>query len=218
MFALPGQTMTQWKDTVEQAITLKPEHISCYSLIVEDGTPFGDRHSAGELTLPGEDAEAAMYEWVIERLGKAGYEQYEISNFALPGFRCAHNQIYWHNQWYLGLGPGAHSHWAGQRYANERGLSGYNASLAAGRLPVTKREQLSCDEQMDETLIMGLRLLDGVDEDSFQRRFGQKMIDVYGHQINRLIGQGLLQYDGAIARLTSHGLLLGNQVFAEFLR
>src|SRR5690606_3486653 len=107
MFALPKQSMDMWQSTIGEVVALAPEHLSCYSLIIEDGTPFGDLHARGELALPGEDAEAEMYLWVIEALKSRGYEHYEISNFALPGRRSVHNQIYWRIGRYLGLGPGA---------------------------------------------------------------------------------------------------------------
>lgn len=221
MFALPGQQPDQWQNTVEQVLEWQPEHISCYSLIIEDGTPFGDWYAAGRLSLPGEECEAGMYEWVIDRLQAAGYEHYEISNFARPGCHCIHNEIYWHNEWYLGVGPGAHSHWGGRRFANERAPAKYNAMLAAdvgAQLPIVEMQSLNLDDQMDETLMMGLRLLAGVSEERFCERFHCSMRDVYGNQIASLVRQGLVSYNGQVLRLTKRGLLVANRVFAEFLR
>lgn len=218
MFALPGQTLPQWQDTVERALRLAPEHISCYSLIVEDGTPFGALQASGKLNLPAEDDEVAMYEWAMERLARAGYQHYEISSFARPGYRCRHNELYWRNEWYLGLGPGAHSHWAGERFANEPLPATYCRMLAQGQPPVVTRHQLSLAEQMDETLMMSMRLLEGITEERFRGRFGRRLDEEYPSEISRLVQLGLVSYDGRVLRLSRRGLLLGNQVFAAFLR
>ncbi len=218
MFALPGQSLQQWQATLAAALDLWPEHISCYSLIIEEGTPFGQMYDKGLLPLPGEDLEAEMFEYAVRQLKAAGYEHYEISNFARPGYRCKHNQIYWRCAPYLGLGCGAHSYWGGERRANAAKPAEYRRLALQGRLPIVERQVLTKDEQMDESMMLGLRMLEGVSAKGFRRRFGLQLTDVYGPQIQRLQASGLVHWDSDRLSLTPRGLLLGNQVFAAFLR
>lgn len=218
MFALPGQTIEAWRDTLKRIVDHGPDHLSCYSLIVEEGTPFGDAFARGKLSLPGEEAELEMFEWAIEHLTSSGYEHYEISNFAMPGKRSRHNQIYWRNEPYLGLGPGAHGYWDGVRYSNERLPSEYAEALSKGAPPRAEERRIGVDEAMDDTMILGLRLLEGVGKERFFRRFGLQVEDVYGEEIRRLASLGLLAEEAGRVRLTRRGLVLANQVFAEFIR
>ena len=218
MFALPGQSLATWQETLKQIADLRPDHISCYSLIVEEGTPFGDAHARGKLTLPGEDAELEMYEWAIEFLTACGYEHYEISNFALSGKRSRHNQIYWRNESYLGIGPGAHGYWDGVRYSNLRLPGEYAARLSAGALPRAEERRIGRDEAMDDTMIFGLRLLEGVEKRRFRERFRVEIGDVYAGEIERLRSLGLIEETPTHVRLSRRGLPIANQVFAEFLR
>ncbi|HEX6972743.1 MAG TPA: radical SAM family heme chaperone HemW [Limnochordia bacterium] len=218
MFGLPGQSAAQWDETLRRAIDLAPPHVSCYSLIIEEGTPYGEWYARGQLRLPGEDAEADMYERAIERLSAAGYEHYEISNFALPAHRSVHNQIYWRNEPYVGLGPGAHSYWRGVRTANVRPVGAYAARLRAGDDAVESRWPVGTDDEMDETMMLGLRLLEGVSEHRFRSRFGRSLTDTYGASIAALVRDGLLEHDTAGVRLSRRGLFLANRVFAAFLR
>ncbi|MGI6081347.1 MAG: radical SAM family heme chaperone HemW [Limnochordia bacterium] len=217
MFGLPGQSLSDLRQTVDRVIELAPEHISCYSLIVEPTTPLAKQLEKRELELPDEDLELAMYEWVMARLHAAGYEHYEISSWARPGYRSRHNELYWRNEWYRGLGPAAHSHWDRQRWANAPTVKAYSQALDQGVLPVVERCQLSADDEMDETMIMGLRLLEGVSEERFRTRYGRGLEATYGPEIVRLVRLGLVEY-GSSLRLTRKGLLIANQVFAAFLR
>ena len=218
MFALPGQTHRQWEETLRAALALRPEHFSCYSLIIEEGTPFGDAFHRGRLSLPGEDAEGDMYAWAIDTLTAAGYEHYEISNFALPGKRSVHNQIYWLNGEWLGLGPGAHGYWRGRRYANLPLPDAWGERLRAGETPYEWSRGVSRDEAMDDTMIFGLRLLEGVSIPEFVHRFGADPREVYREGIHRLEKLGLLEIGGERLRLTRQGLFVANHVFVEFLR
>lgn len=226
MFALPGQTIADWQRTLDQAIALAPEHISVYSLIIEEGTPFCERAQRGELERPDEDTEAEMYRLAIARLTAAGYRHYEISNFARPGFESRHNLIYWHNDEYLGLGLGAWSCLRGSarpgegyvRDAVTRDLAAYCSSLAAGAAPErsvaeppTRRIDLS------ETAMMGLRLTDGISEPAFRARFGCGIDDAFPGVVDRLVTEGLVERSDAHVRLTGRGLLLANQAFAAFV-
>jgi len=217
MFGLPGQSMNHFRQTLDCAIELAPDHISCYSLIVEPTTPLAKQLEEERLSLPDEETELAMYEWAMARLHDAGYNHYEISSWARPGYRCRHNELYWRNGWYRGLGPAAHSHWDGQRWANEPTVEAYCQAIDRGVLPVAERFPLSADDEMDETMFMGLRLLEGVSEETFRARFGRGLKATYGREIERLVRLGLVEYDHGV-RLTRKGLFIANQVFAAFLR
>jgi len=218
MYGLPGQTLADWRDTLDWAVSLRPEHISAYSLIIEPGTPFGALHERGLLTLPGEDLEAAMDEMVLETLPKSGLEGYEVSNFARTGHRCRHNLVYWHNEEYLGLGPGAFGFLGGERSWNLRRPQDYEAALLEqDRLPVEDRERPDPATSMGETVMLGLRLTEGLELERFRRRFGRSLQEVYSEPLQRLVGLGLLERGPGHVRLTRRGRQVGNRVFAEFL-
>lgn len=218
MFGIPGHTLAAWEETLDEAVRLAPEHISAYSLIIEEGTPFAAAHAAGRLPLPEEEEEAEMYELLCRRLADAGYEQYEISNFAVPGRRCRHNEIYWANGRWLGVGPGAHSAWGFERFWNVGAFDEYAGRIAEGRLPVEGTEPLTADDRMDETMMLGLRLAEGVAVSAFRERFGADPTEVYAESLRRFTAEGLLEVVEGRIRLTPRGRLLGNRVFAGFLR
>lgn len=218
IFALPEQTIADWQHTLDRIIALRPDHLSCYSLIIEEGTPFGDRDKQGLLTLPGEDDEADMYEYAIEMLKNSGYDHYEISNFALPGKRSVHNQIYWRGGQYIGLGPGAHGFWNNERLINVRLPADYANLLSEGESPVTTRLQIDRKEQMDDVMIFGLRMLEGVSKHVFKQRFGIDLTEEYDGEIDELIRLGLIETLGDWVRLTAKGLPIANEVFSRFLR
>lgn len=218
MYALPGQTRRDWEETLIGALELGPDHLSCYSLIIEEGTPFASMHRQGRLDLPPEDDEAWMYEETVRLCEGAGYDHYEISNFARPGHECRHNLLYWRNEEWLGVGPGSHSSWQGGRHWNVRGLVEYQDAVARGELPIEGREGLTEDERMDDTLMLGLRLTAGVSLSDFRRRFGRELLAVYGDTVERLTEWGLVEVVDGSLRLTPRGRNLGNRVIAEFLR
>lgn len=218
MFGIPGQSLAMWQQTLQAAASLRPSHISGYSLIIEEGTPFHTQYHKGTLDLPGHDAEADMYHEMARTLSAAGYEHYEISNFALPNRRCQHNEIYWHNGHWIGIGPGAHSYWQGRRYWNVKPLELYNTRLAEGSLPIEGEEVPTRAQQMDETVILALRLAEGVDPSRFAARFGVSLSDEYASAIDGLVAADLLAIDDRGMRLTARGRLLANRVFVEFLR
>ncbi len=226
MFGLPMQKRSHWEYTLKQAAALAPEHISAYSLIIEEGTPFFQqfeedclRRDRGEAPyyLPDEDTERGMYEYTKEFLKDQGYHHYEISNFAKPGRQSHHNRIYWQAEEYLGLGLGAHSFWNGERFHNPYGLEEY---MQAGGIPERleqDREKISEQDALAEFMFLGLRLTEGVAFAAFRERFGREMKDVYGSRIDKLTRQGLLAADGAGIRLTRRGIDVSNVVFGEFL-
>lgn len=218
MFALPGQSQAEWEATLEAALELAPEHLSCYSLIVEEGTPFGERYAVGELSLPGEESERAMFDTAIDTLVAAGFVHYEISNFAMPGRRSRHNQLYWRIEPYLGLGPGAHGYWDGVRYANVRLPGEYGALLESGERPIESERAIPLEEEIEDALIFGLRLLDGVERERFRARFGLDVLEAYPDVIERLAAKGLLDVTEEAVKLTQAALPIANQVFVEFLR
>src|SRR5205085_9858400 len=159
MFGLPGQTMRHWRETLDQALSLRPEHLSLYSLIIEEGTPFYTWTHEGRITPADEDLCADMYEYADERLQAAGYENYEISNWSLPGLQSRHNLTYWHNLPYLGMGAGAYSFFGSRRFSNVREPLAYIRLLRAGQRPEAESESESVDraQAMSETAFLALR-------------------------------------------------------------
>jgi oxygen-independent coproporphyrinogen-3 oxidase len=214
MYGLPGQTPALWRDTLRQAVALDLPHLSAYSLIVEPHTPFEAQARAGRLSLPSEDAEREMAAIAAEVLGAAGYQAYEVSNWARPGETSRHNEIYWRNEPWLGLGSGAHSYLDRRRWANPATIPAY---LAGGPTPPPPEAQ-SLQEEQEDTMFMGLRLLrEGVADSRFRARFGVGLVDRYGPVIASLRGRGLLDWDGERLRLSVAGVPLANEVFADFL-
>ena len=218
IYGLPGQRLEQWQHTLQAALALAPEHLSLYALTVEPKTALAARIAAGELPPPDEDHAAAMYEWSQRALAAAGFLQYEISNWARDSsFVCRHNLTYWRNEPYLGFGAGAASWWGGRRWSNTSHPAAYIEQVGEGGSAVDDEEAISRPLEMGETMMMGLRLVEGVSEERFRSRFGQGLVDVFGAELRLLSGLGLLEWDGRAARLTPRGRLLGNQVFQHFL-
>lgn len=269
MSALPGQSVENYKKTLETVLSLRPQHISAYSLIVEEGTPFYEKYgqeseklqATGEKQpdLPSEDEEREMYALTEKLLATAGYHRYEISNYALPGRECRHNRVYWKRGNYVGFGLGAASMVENVRFENTRKMQEYLAEYAGvpGAEPVSadvaqgdaqalsneqefslseyahsEKEQslfesehtfsknvhpLSPQEQMEETMFLGLRLTEGVSKAEFQRQFGVSMEQIYGEVIRENIAQGLLIDETGYLRLTREGMDLSNYVMAQFL-
>jgi oxygen-independent coproporphyrinogen-3 oxidase len=217
MFALPQQTTTLWEQTLGRALALGTEHLSLYALTLEPGTRFERLHAGGKLDLPGEDAELEMYERSIEILTGAGYEHYEVSNFARPGFRSRHNHVYWRNEEYLGMGPGAVSYLNGRRWKRERLPARYNRKVAEGADLAVESECLDADGTLGETMMLGLRLRDGLPLQRLRDRFGVDPLVRYAAEIDRLAARGLLTREGDALRLTHRGLLLANDALSEFL-
>jgi oxygen-independent coproporphyrinogen-3 oxidase len=217
IFGIPGQTLSDWQETLAQAVALGPEHVAAYGLQLEEGTPLAQGVVRGEISACPEDLELMMYRHAVEYLDTGGYKQYEISNFARPGRECAHNLVYWLNTPYLGLGPAAHSFIGGERFSNVTALDRYSERLSRGEYPVEAREKLTVEDEMAETMFLGLRLTAGVDLNLFHRRFGRRAEDVYRQEIERLIKNGLVEINGGFLRLSGKGLPLANVVFREFV-
>ncbi|MGD0586288.1 MAG: radical SAM family heme chaperone HemW, partial [Oryzomonas sp.] len=218
--ALPGQTLALWRHELEQALALAPEHISVYGLTVEEGTPFAGRYGDDSPLLPDEDLSATMFEEADELLTTAGYEHYEIANYALPGRRSDHNSGYWRRDGYLGLGAGAHSFLRkgyGVRFGNPADLDDYARAIAQGHLPHQGEQTLTLRDAMAEFMFLGLRMADGIGCNEFQQEFGVGLKETFGGEVSKLTTLGLLETAGDRVRLTRRGMLLSNRVFAHFL-
>lgn len=214
MFALPAQSLDDWQETLEKVMKLRPEHISAYSLIIEEGTPFFDMFDRGEFKEIDEVTDRKMYYLAKEMLSDKGYKQYEISNFAKEGFECYHNKVYWRTEEYQGFGLGAHSYADGVRFHNTYDMKEY----LRGEGFRLDKEFLSLQEKQEEFMFMGLRMNEGVSEAEFLRRFGESMDSVYGDEIKELISEELLvKKDGRLS-LTDRGVDISNSVFEKFIR
>lgn len=221
MSGLPGQTLESLRDTLERVLALRPmpQHISAYSLIVEEGTPFARMAERGELQLPDEDTERAMYEETMEVLAKYGFHRYEISNYAREGYECLHNVGYWIRRDYLGFGIGAASLVDHVRFQNGRDLTAYLENPQGCR---EGEQSLSIQERMEETMFLGLRLLRGISYEQFEKQYGRSLPEVYGPVITQNIADGLLceyrdKSGEKFLALTDRGLDVSNYVMAQFL-
>jgi len=230
IYGLPDQPIEKWRTTLERVIALRPNHISAYSLQIEPRTAMLRWVQNGRVPEPEEDDVAAMYELAQEMLAQAGFEHYEISNWAHAEqdevksknahalFRSRHNLVYWCNEPYFGFGCGADSSFEGKRYSNVQRPREYIEHIAQKGEAVVEVEEIDRALEMGETLMLGLRLIEeGVERSRFKDRFGVELDQMYGTTIEKLIAQGLLESDTERIRLTAHGRLLGNRVFAEFL-
>lgn len=218
IYALPNQTVAHWQSSLNQAVELGIKHLSCYSLIIEPDTPFAELNKRQALELPAEDDELEMFEYTIDFLADRGFSHYEISNFAYPTYESRHNSLYWQSASYLGVGSGAHGYLDRTRYANTRDLKQYIASWQSGEPALDYNEELSDSQQMDEFMMVGLRMLHGVNDEHFISRFDKSLFDVYRQQIRTLHNRGLVEVDGNRIKLTRAGVFLGNQVFSAFIR
>lgn len=222
IFGIPEQSTDEWEQGFKKAIALKPEHISAYNLTVEKGTPFFELQKRGRLALPSEEEQVLMYELAIDKLEEAGYKHYEISNFAQSGFESRHNMIYWSGVDYIGLGAGAHSYvslpdW-GIRQWNESAPASYMRQVNEMGRAIAGEERLTKKEALEEGIFLGLRKTTGINTDWFLKRFNMPLKDLYSSKIAALKTKGLLREDNAgSVILTRKGLLLSNEVIAEFM-
>jgi len=222
MFGLPGQSLAEWQETLEQALEFSPEHFSLYGLMVEEGTPLAGRLESEEtekILLPDDDLQAKMYSWAIRRLEAAAYIHYETSNFACPGFECKHNLNYWNGEDYLGIGPGAVSCLQGLRWKNVEDIRAYGYRLAKGQEPGEERgrEILSLKIRMAERVILGLRLTKGVDLLAFRQDFGMDVRDVYREVLKKHEKTGILFIKEDHLCLNQEYSFLANFVLQDFV-
>ena len=215
IFGVPGQTEASWARSLAAAVSLGVQHISCYGLTYEPGTPMTGRLVRGELTRCDEPLEAALFEQTLDTLSAAGFEAYEISNYAQPGRRCAHNLIYWHNEPYLGVGPSAAGCVGRRRYRNVADVAEYVARAQAGQPVEAEIEQLGDEAVMHELLLMQLRLAEGVSRSVFRDRTGHDPATLLEGPVARLTDAGLLQVSDTHLSLTRAGRLVGDAVILE---
>ncbi len=217
IFAIPGQSLRSWQTNLDAALALRPDHLSCYGLTYERGTPLFERLEAGEVVRADVELEAAMYECTIDSLERAGLAQYEISNFARPGFECRHNLVYWSNEPYLGIGPSASGYVDGERYKNIPDAAEYARAVAAGRRPTVHAERLPIAEQARETAMLALRLNAGLSRERFRTRYGADPAAHFAEAVRRHESLGFLEVTDSAIRLTQRGRLVADAVARDFL-
>ncbi len=219
MLGLPKQSMQELEESLKEIIKIEPEHVSVYSLIVEEGTPFYNKLSRNELDLPEEKLEREMYWKTKQMLEDAGYLHYEISNFAKPGFESKHNLSCWNQEEYIGIGAAAHSYTNNVRYSNvdsiEEYIRNYENGDEADNLIFHEKQNKS--SKMNEFMMLGLRKINGVSIQAFKNKFGDNPIYLYKDELNKLVQEGLVEIDGDAIRLTEKGLDLANLVWEEFV-
>ena len=217
MFALPEQTLEEFKETLETVVTYDLEHISIYALIIEEGTQFGEWYEKGQLQEVSEELDREMYHMAQTFLSEKGYEQYEISNWSKPGKKCQHNIVYWRCEPYLGLGLGAHSLYEGKRYYNEEDIKRYIDCQGDINKIRYEEEQITDKMAMEEYVFLGLRLLEGIDENRFEKKFGKTIWTVYPEPLQKWIRLGLLIHKDNRIYLSDYGLDVCNEIFSSFL-
>lgn len=216
----PEQTRESLFKTFDILMSMRPEHISAYCLSVEEGTPLARALADGSQTVPDDDDVADSYEWLVEQVEAAGYARYEVSNFALPGFESAHNVGYWTSSYYVGLGVAAHSHLDGARHGavrswNVESVEDYMAAIEKGVRPLAGFEERNAFQEAQDSLMLGLRMSEGVDLVEMGRRFGLDLLTEYAGKFTDLAEAGLVEFLEGRVKLTPGGFLLGNLVFAE---
>jgi len=216
IYAIPGQTMEQLAQDLETALNLEIDHISAYSLILEEHTKLYVDYMKDRLELSENEVEASMFETVMDTLGAAGYEHYEISNFT-KGEPSHHNLLYWQNESYIGCGLGAHGYVNGARYSNTKSINSYIRSVSLGTLPINESTTLADAQKIEEELFLGLRLLGGIDLKASSAKFGQDLEALYEAQLKAMKAQSFIVYESGRAALTRQGLLMANTVFEQFL-
>ncbi len=218
IFGVPDETLEEWQTDLQQAIALAPDHVSTYGLTWENGTSYWTRRERGELTPVDEEAERAMYAAAIERLTAAGFEYYEVSNFARPGFRCRHNEAYWLGEEYFAAGPGAARYIDGERSVNHRSTTTWLQRIERGESPIAERETLNAEERARELLVFGLRRLEGVSARWFREKSGLELVQILGTRGQRILDNNLLVWKDDRLCFTREGLFIADAICSELLR
>ncbi len=217
IFGVPGQSAAEWSDDLRRALELEPDHVSTYGLTYEKGTPLWKRRRRGELVPLAEEAELTHYATAIDTLSQAGYEHYEISNFARPGKRCRHNETYWANEAYFGFGVGAARYIRGRREINTRDLNAYIQHSVSGKSCTFQSEELDAAERAKETMAVQLRRCDGIDRAAFRTQTDHDLDAVAGPALPMLIEQGFLADDGRKVCLTRQGKYVADAIIERLL-
>jgi len=217
IYALPNQSVEKFKASLNEALALGLPHYATYGLQIEPKTVFYQRYKKGTLHRPEEEDQVQMYEVLKESMRTKGVHQYEISNFAKPGYESKHNLTYWSNGYYYGFGAGAHAYFPGKRQMNIRAFPAYIKQANQDGMPILKVETITVREQIEEEMFLGLRKIAGIDKEQFADKYGVSVDDLYGVEIKGLIKKGWLTDNGQVIRLTEEGKLLANRVFEEFI-
>ncbi len=217
IFAAPGESLPQWEQDLKAAINLQPDHVSTYGLTFERGTSFWGRLNRGELARAEEETEGQMYELAIDLLAAAGYEHYEVSNFARPGHRCRHNEAYWTGRPYFAAGPGAARYIGGRREMNHRSTTTYIQRVLSSQSPVAESEELSPKDHAHERLVFALRRLEGISPPEFEKETGFSVEQLVAEPLAKFIAQGLFAQSNDNLRLTRRGLLVSDALWPAFL-
>lgn len=217
MFGLPNQRLNEWEETLREIISLEPAHISAYSLIIEEGTAFYNLYENDKLKLPTEEEERKMYHLAKKILEENGFNQYEISNYAKEGKECRHNLAYWNMDNWIGVGSAAASYMDGKRIKNISSVEEYINSIKDKGEAVEEIINNSKNDNMEEFMFMGLRKINGIDENEFKNRFSMNINDVYGEILNKYIGEGLLIRESGRIFLSQEGIEISNVIMADFL-
>jgi oxygen-independent coproporphyrinogen III oxidase len=214
MFSLPGQTPERWMHNLERARALGTTHLSCYSLTVEQGTPLANMVRRGTVAMPLDESDATLFELTMDTLAGWGFRQYEVSNYALPGYECRHNLTYWRHEDYLGFGPSAHSTWNGRRWWNVSSVHTYGAAIQSGALPEAGGELLTPGLRREEFIYLRLRS-EGIDLAEFRRLFGSDLAEDNRAFVIRCLEADLLMQQGNMLHLTRKGMLVCDEICAE---
>ncbi|BDR56258.1 radical SAM family heme chaperone HemW [Xylocopilactobacillus apis] len=217
MFRLPGQTFNEFTENVSQALSLGVEHLSIYSLILEQHTIFHNLLMEHRLRLPNPDQDRQMYKYALEVLNTNGWHQYEISNFSKEGFESLHNELYWNNEDYFGFGAGAHAYLGRRRIQNKQVISAYIDDLKQNEMPVLRSHQLSLKERIEEEMFLGLRLNRGIDLTASSKKFNVDLLNLYQNQISKFLQEGLIIKEDNKIFLSDEGRYFANDVFSTFL-
>jgi oxygen-independent coproporphyrinogen-3 oxidase len=217
IFGVPGQSLELWQATLAAALALQPTHLSTYGLTFEKGTSFQSRLNKGLIHRCDEESERQMYALAMDELPRAGFEQYELSNFARPGFCCRHNQVYWSGRPFFGFGPGAARYAAGRRELNHRSVTTWINRVLAGHSPIAESEELSPESRARELIMLNLRRCEGLSLTEFREQTGFDFRALAGEMLPRHLRQGLLEECDGHVRLTREGRFLADTVFAEYV-
>ena len=217
MFGLPGQTPDDWHKTLKEVVSLRPEHISAYSLIVDENTEIFNLIKNKRMSLPDENTERNMYKDAIGFLNASGYRQYEISNFALPGYECTHNIAYWKEKEYIALGAGASSFFQNIRYKNEESIEAYIKRIKKSEIPVSEFDYIDKNSMIREAIILGLRMNEGIDLCSFKNQYGFDINLSFGDIISKYASMGLMDNSNGRIKLTKRGIDISNTIFLDFI-
>ncbi|NLX65085.1 MAG: oxygen-independent coproporphyrinogen III oxidase [Clostridiaceae bacterium] len=217
IFGIPNQTFEQWQETVARIISLDLDHVSCYSLLIEEDTVYGNMRKKGTIKEAEDELDRKMYHYAVDSFNAAGLYQYEISNFAKPHFRCRHNMNYWRRGEYLGVGAGAHSHYNGRRFANTTDIALYIKGVNSRKPVLSEDNYLSREDRLEESIFLGLRLNEGIDISKLSREFGTDLESRINKKLQKLISQNLIERNGTVIRLTEKGMDFANAIIVELI-